>query len=108
MEFIERLKKTVSEHPDRIAVVDRDGMRSTSYKDIFDYAMRVNHYLQEKGIGREDTVGIYYPKGMEFIATRIGIMMAGAAWVALEDLMGKERIDYVIKDCGRVLVMSGR
>ena len=108
MEFIERLKKTAKEHPERIAVVDRDGMRSTSYRELFDYAMRVNQYLQDRGIGKEDTVGIYYPKGMEYIATRIGIMMAGAAWVALEDLMGKERIDYVINDCRCVLVMSGR
>ena len=108
MDFIERLKKTAMEHPNRIAVVDRDGARSTTYSDIFGYAMRVNRYLQDRGIGKEDTVGIYYPKGMEFIATRIGIMMAGAAWVALEDLMGKERIEYVIRDCGCVLVMSDR
>ena len=108
MEFIERLKKTAKEHPDRIAIVDRDGMRSTSYRELFDNAMRINRYLQDRGIGKEDTVGIYYPKGMEYIATRIGIMMAGAAWVALEDLMGKERIDYVINDCRCVLVMSGK
>ncbi len=108
MDFINRLKKGTEMHPDRIAVVDRDGMRSTSYRDILAYAMRVNRYLRDRGIGKEDTVGIYFPKGMEYIATRIGIMMAGAAWVALEDLMGKERIDYVIKDCGCVLVMSGR
>lgn len=96
------------EYPDRIAVVDRDGGRSTSYRELFGCAMRVNRYLQSKGIGKEDTVGIYYPKGMEYIATRIGIIMAGAAWVALEDLMGKERIDYVINDCKCILVMSGR
>ena len=108
MEFIERLKKTAKEHPDRTAIVDRDGMRSTSYRELFDNAMRINRYLQDRGIGKEDTVGIYYPKGMEYIATRIGIMMAGAAWVALEDLMGKERIDYVINDCRCVLVMSGK
>ena len=87
MEFIERLRRTAGQHPDRIAVVDRDGERSTSYRELFEYAMRVNRYLQDRGIGKEDTVGIYYPKGMEYIATRIGIMMAGAAWVALEDLM---------------------
>ena len=59
MKFIERLKMTAKEHPDRIAVVDRDGMRSTSYRELFDYSMKVNHYLQNKGIGKEDTVGIY-------------------------------------------------
>ena len=106
MEFIERLRKIAEQYPDRIAVVDRDGTRSTSYREILGYAMRVNRYLSDRGIGKEDTIGIYYPKGMEYIATRIGIIMAGAAWVALEDLMGKERIDYVINDCNCILVMS--
>ena len=108
MDFIKKLKKNVKQYPDRIAVVDWDGMRSTSYRELFNYAMRVNRYLQNKGIGKEDTVGIYYQKGMEYIAIRIGIIMAGAAWVALEDLMGKERIDYVISDCKCVLVISER
>lgn len=62
MDFIERLKKTAVEHLNRIAVVDRDGARSTSYSDIFGYVMRVNRYLQDRGIGKKDTVGIYYPK----------------------------------------------
>ncbi len=108
MDYIERLKRTAGLHPERIAVVDRDGLRSTSYSELLGYAMRVNRYLRDKGIGKEDTVGIYYPKGMEYIATRIGVIMAGAAWVALEDLMGKERIDYVTDDCGCRLVMSIR
>ena len=108
MEFIEKLKRNAKQHPDRTAVVDRDGMRSTSYRELLGYAMRVNRYLRDKGIGKEDTVGIYYQKGMEYIATRIGVIMAGAAWVALEDLMGSERIDFVVKDCNCSLVMSGR
>ncbi|WP_051524539.1 AMP-binding protein [Pseudobutyrivibrio sp. MD2005] len=108
MEYIDRLRKWATNHPDRIAVVDHDGNRKTTYKELLGYAMRVNHYLQNIGIGKEDTVGIYYAKGMEYIATRIGVMMAGAAWVALEDLMGKERIDYVIKDCDCKLVMSDK
>ncbi len=108
MNYIDRLTNTAENCPDRIAIVDRDGLRSTSYRELLGYAMKVNHYLRSKGIGKEDTVGIYYPKGMEYIATRIGVMMAGAAWVALEDLMGKERIDYVINDCKCVLVMSGK
>ena len=108
MNYIDRLTNTAENYPDRIAIVDRDGLRSTSYRELLGYAMKVNHYLRSKGIGKEDTVGIYYPKGMEYIATRIGVMMAGAAWVALEDLMGKERIDYVINDCKCVLVMSGK
>ncbi len=108
MDYIKRLKNTAEQYPDRIAIVDRDGMRSTSYRELLCYAGRVNRYLRNRGIGKEDTVAIYFPKGMEYIATRIGVMMAGAAWVALEDLMGKERIDYVVNDCNCILIMRDR
>ena len=34
------------------------------------------------------------------MAARLGIIMAGCAWVSLEDLMGKERMAFVIRDSG--------
>lgn len=97
--FLQRLAQVVREHPDRTAVVDQDGMRETSYKELYDKALRVNAWLRGKDIGREDVIAIYYPKGLEYIATRIGVIMAGAAWVGLEDFMGRDRIDFVIGDC---------
>ena len=99
-EFIQSLQDTAERFPDRIAVFDHDGARSTSYRELFEHACRVNAWLRSRGLGREDVIGIYYPKGMELIATRIGVIMAGAAWVILEDLMGEDRIRYVIGDCG--------
>ena len=99
-EFIRNLKYTAERVPDRIAVFDHDGARTTSYRELFAHACRVNAWLRAHGLGREDVVGIRFPKGMEIIASRIGVMMAGAAWVILEDLMGEERIRYVIGDCG--------
>ena len=34
--FLQRLAQVAGEHPDRIAVVDHDGMRETSYKELYD------------------------------------------------------------------------
>ncbi len=99
IKYLKRLQEVVDVHPDRIAVVDLDGRRKTTYRELYDKALRVNAWLSSHKIGREDAVAIYYPKGLEYIATRIGIMMSGAAWVGLEDFMGKERIDFVIEDC---------
>ena len=96
--FLQNLSKTVEDVPQRAAVVDRDGLRITTYEELFTYAKKVNAWLRNNDIGREDVCAIYFSRGVEYIAVRIGIMMAGAASVGLEDLMGKDRIDYVIKD----------
>ncbi|MBR4718773.1 MAG: AMP-binding protein [Lachnospiraceae bacterium] len=97
--FLQRFEQVVNDHPERIAVVDRDGMRVTAYRELYDKALRVNAWLREQGVGKEDVIAIYYPKGLEYIVTRIGIIMSGAAWVGLEDIMGRDRIDFVIRDC---------
>ncbi len=98
IDFLKALIETANKYPDRPAVIDHDGTRITTYSELLDVAFRVNAWLREKGLGREDISAIYFTKSMEYIACRIGIMMSGGAWVGLEDLMGKERIDYVIKD----------
>ena len=98
IEFLNILQETAAMHPDRPAVVDRDGTRTTTYRELFAAALRVNAWLRNHGIGREDVTAIYFPKSMEYIATRIGVMMSGGAWVGLEDIMGKDRIDFVIRD----------
>ena len=100
IEFLEILIDTARQYPDRPAVVDRDGMRTTTYSELYSCALKVNNWLRRHGIGREDVAAIYYPKGLEYIAIRIGIIMSGAAWLGLEDIMGRDRIDFAILDSG--------
>ena len=99
-DFLRIFLDTVRMEPDRPALVDLDGKRVTSYRELCSCAYRVNAWIRAHGLGRESVSAIYLPRGMEYIATRIGIMMAGSAWVGLEDLMGKERINFVIRDSG--------
>ncbi len=105
--FLEKLYKTAALYPSRPAVVDRDGTRITTYRDLLTAAGRINAWLRKNNLGREDVIAIHFPKSMEYHAARIGIMMAGCAWVGLEDLMGKERITYVIHDSGSKAVING-
>ena len=104
--FLKRFKEVVSHFPDRTAVVDMEGNRSVSYRDLNKYSDKVAAYLHHLEIGKEDVVGIYFPKGMEYIAVRLGVIKAGAAWVALEDMMGQERISYAVKDSGTKFVFD--
>ncbi|MBQ7544246.1 MAG: AMP-binding protein [Synergistaceae bacterium] len=106
IEFLEIFIAAVKEHPDRPAVVDRDGTRTTTYAELYSCAFKVNNWLRTHGIGREDVAAIYFPKGLEYIAARIGIMMSGAAWLGLEDIMGRDRIDFAVHDSGCKVVFD--
>ena len=86
--------------PEKAAIVDNGGDRVTSYKELDEMSGRIAAWLIKQGIGREDVVAIRVPRGVRFVAVRLAAMKAGAAWVGVEEMMGEERISYIIKDSG--------
>ena len=50
-EFLEMFRQHARERGDRIAVVDRDGRRNTTYARLNEISDRIAAYLMEKGIG---------------------------------------------------------
>ncbi len=104
--LLEQFYSFVKKIPEKAAIVDNGGERVTSYKELNDMSGRVAAWLIHQGIGREDVVAIRVPRGVRFVAVRLAAMKAGAAWVGVEEMMGEERISYIIKDSGAVLVMD--
>lgn len=71
-----------------------------------DMSARLGTWFIKKGIGKEKIVAIRVPRGVRFVATRLAAMMTGSAWVGVEDMMGEERIAYIIKDSGADLIVD--
>ena len=106
IELLQHVKKHAMESPDRIAIVDQEGKRKTSFRELYDMSLRLASWLHRHDIGREKVVAISTPRGVQIAAARLSVMMMGAGWVVVEDMMGAERIDYIIKDSGAVLVID--
>ncbi len=104
--FLEIFHDIAVDRPELTAVVDKEGKRSTSYGELDGISGRIASYLLSLGIKKESVVLISCPRGMELIAARLGVMKAGAAWVCVEEMMGQERIDYVIKDSGASVIFD--
>ena len=96
----------VQNSPEKTAIVDQGGKRATSYLELDDMSARLASWLLKQGIGREAVVAIRVPRGVEFIASRLAVMMTGAAWVGVEDMMGRDRIEDIIKDSEASLVIE--
>ncbi len=106
LNLLESFYSCVRKWPERAAVVDRGGARATSYADLAEMSARLAAWLLKQGIGREKLVAIRVPRGVDFIACRLATMMVGGAWVGVEEMMGSERIEYIIKDSGAVLTID--
>ena len=104
--FILRLLDSLKTNEDKIAVVDQNGQRQTTYKDLFIMACRVAGYLQQKNYPPHSFIGICLPTSMEYLASQIGIWLAGHAIVPMGDKYPKDRIDYIMHHCESPLLIN--
>jgi len=104
--FILRLLDSFKANEDKVAVVDQNGQRQTTYKELFTMACRVAGYLQKKNYQPHSFIGICLPTSMEYIASEIGIWLAGHAIVPMGDKYPKDRIDYIMHHCESPLLIN--
>ena len=104
--FILRLLDSFKTNEDKIAVVDQNGQRQTTYKELFTMACRVAGYLQQKNYPPHSFIGISLPSSMEYVAAEIGIWLAGHAIVPMGDKYPKDRIDYIMHHCESPLLIN--
>ena len=104
--FILRLLDSLKTNEDKIAVVDQNGQRQTTYKELFTMACRVTGYLQKKNYPPHSFIGISLPASMEYVAAEIGIWLAGHAIVPMGDKYPKDRIDYIMHHCESPLLIN--
>ena len=104
--FILRLLDSFKTNEDKMAVVDQNGQRQTTYKDLFTMACRVAGYLQQKNYPPHSFIGISLPSSVEYLASEIGIWLAGHAIVPMGDKYPKDRIDYIMHHCESPLLIN--
>ena len=104
--FILRLLDSLKTNEDKIAVVDQNGQRQTTYKELFTMACRVAGYLQQNNYPPHSFIGISLPTSMEYVAAEIGIWLAGHAIVPMGDKYPKDRIDYIMHHCESPLLIN--
>ena len=88
-----------AKQPAEIAVDDPE--RQLSYGELADYANSVAHKLSAAGVGAGDMVAVVMEKGWEQIASVLGILRAGAAYLPIDPEMPKTRLEYLLSN-GRV------
>uniref|UniRef100_UPI00204140A0 amino acid adenylation domain-containing protein n=1 Tax=Streptomyces sp. CHD11 TaxID=2741325 RepID=UPI00204140A0 len=97
-------QRRVGVTPDAVAVVEGDA--GWSYARLNAYANRVAWYLIGRGVGAEDVVGVVLPRGVMQVATVLGVAKAGAAFLPVDPVYPRARVEYVLQDAGPALVIG--
>jgi amino acid adenylation domain-containing protein len=79
-----------------------------SYKELNQTTNQLAHYLRLKGVKPDTIVGIMLERSIEMIIGILGILKAHGAYLPLDPEYPKERIDYMLKDSGSKILLTGQ
>ena len=69
-----------------------------TYAELNSRANQLAHYLQERGVGVEDRVGVLLERSVEMVVCLLAILKAGAAYVPLDPSYPEARLSFMIED----------
>ena len=81
--------------PHRMAIID--GHQQIDYQQLLQRASEVAGELAHRGVTSGSLVGVCMQRSWELIATLLGVMQAGCAYVPLDPAYPQERIQYMLE-----------
>lgn len=94
--FLERWVDSVKRSPDSRMLIDSDGQRQYTRKEVDEMSGRVYRYLKEHQVGTNDFVMIYMPRTVDIFVAALGVLKAGAYFTIMEDHYPRERVEMIM------------
>lgn len=79
-----------------------------TYRELNRGANQLAHYLNARGIGPENVVGLYMERSAAMVIAILGIVKAGGAYLPLDPSFPPGRLKFMIEDSGATLVLTHR
>ncbi|MGC4098062.1 MAG: amino acid adenylation domain-containing protein [Nitrospira sp.] len=79
-----------------------------SYRVLNKRANQLAHYLRRQGIATESRVALCMERSLEMVTAMLGTLKAGAAYVPMDPLYPRERLNFMIQDSGAQLLLTQR
>jgi amino acid adenylation domain-containing protein/non-ribosomal peptide synthase protein (TIGR01720 family) len=104
--IIAKIEEAAAAHGKNTAVNGPDG--EMSYAELNEQANGWAHFIQSRGIGKGDIVGICVERSAAMIVASLGAMKAGAAYLPIDPTYPAERILYSLADADASLLLTQR
>ncbi|MCP4219775.1 MAG: amino acid adenylation domain-containing protein, partial [bacterium] len=90
--------------PEETALIFED--ESMTYRELNREANRLAALLRENGVTKNRIAGIMVERSMEMIAAMLAVLKAGGAYMPIDSTYPADRIKYMLKDSGAVILLS--
>ncbi|GAA0583927.1 amino acid adenylation domain-containing protein [Kribbella sandramycini] len=98
--FAERVRA----HPEATALVGGD--ESWSYAELDRWSNRIAHHLRDRGAGPEQRVALVLERSPLLVATILGVLKTGAAFVPVNPDDPAERVEFMLSDVDPVVTLT--
>ncbi|HWB36723.1 MAG TPA: AMP-binding protein, partial [Rugosimonospora sp.] len=102
--LVELFQRAAREYADRPAVAD--DARTISYAQLDARSTVLARALVRRGVRRGDRVAVYRQRGVDVFVALLGILKAGAAYVAIDVRYPDARRDLMLHGSGATLVVT--
>lgn len=96
--FLEDFADNARRIPDEVVMVDREGVRETTYAEMYELIGRIAAKLRSFEYPAGTFITLQMDRCVEYIAAYYGIIMAGYAAVPTVPDYPKDRVEYIMKD----------
>ncbi|WP_164003054.1 non-ribosomal peptide synthetase, partial [Pyxidicoccus caerfyrddinensis] len=104
--FHERFESQASLTPDALAVLDDSSQ--LSFAQLNRRANQLASWLRQRGTGPEVRVALCMERGADMVVAVLAILKAGGAYVPMDAAYPRERLAFMLQDCGARLVLTQR
>ena len=94
----------VARTPTAVALAYED--RELTYAQLECASEHVAQRLRAAGVGPERRVGVFLERGVELLATLLGVLKAGGAYVPMDPAYPEDRLRHMVDDAKPVLVVT--
>ncbi|ATL88034.1 non-ribosomal peptide synthetase [Streptomyces malaysiensis subsp. malaysiensis] len=102
--IVEMFREQARTRPDAVAIVDEH--RTLTYRQAAAMSSQLAHHLIDRGLDREQVVGISLDRSADMVIGLLAVVQAGAAFVPLDPRWPAARRAVVIEDAGVVVQLN--
>jgi amino acid adenylation domain-containing protein/non-ribosomal peptide synthase protein (TIGR01720 family) len=99
-----RFATQVERTPDAVAVMGKDGQET--YRELDRRARLLAGHLRRMGVGPERVVGVFLDRTPEMVASLLGVLAAGGAYLPLDPAHPRERLEMLLDDSRAALTVT--
>jgi amino acid adenylation domain-containing protein/non-ribosomal peptide synthase protein (TIGR01720 family) len=101
---VDLLRTRAAAVPSAVAVID--GPNTLTYADLDARTDRLAAGLSARGVRSGDPVGVGMSPGADLVVAVVGVLKAGAAYLALDPCYPATRLEFLLADVGARLVVT--